>query len=140
MLLSCAAFAVSSIPQRKVLHRRSHWTEANTNACIKGKFNLYQIVGSLRNLTFITRSVSKEGNTSVEYDAPFPDDYFDLVKQAKKATELALKDGKQFMEIEFPTAGLQSVPGDGEGGNEMTGSMQLIREFCDILVTPEKAT
>lgn len=22
----------------------------------------------------------------------------------------------------------------------MTGSMQLIREFCDILVTPEKAT
>lgn len=29
--------------------------------------------------------------------------------------------------------------GDGEGGNEMTGSMQLIREFCDVLVTPEKA-
>lgn len=30
--------------------------------------------------------------------------------------------------------------GDGEGGNEMTGSMQMIREFCDILITPDKAT
>lgn len=32
------------------------------------------------------------------------------------------------------------MPGDGEGGIEMTGSMQLIREFCDLLVVPEKAT
>lgn len=32
------------------------------------------------------------------------------------------------------------VTGDGEGGNEMTGSMQLIREFCDHIVSPEKAT
>ncbi|KAL0371948.1 UNVERIFIED_CONTAM: hypothetical protein Scaly_0876400 [Sesamum calycinum] len=41
-------------------------------------------------------------------------------------------DGKEWFirrEIEFPTAGLDSVPGDGEGGIEMTGSMQLIREF-----------
>lgn len=30
--------------------------------------------------------------------------------------------------------------GDGEGGIEMTGSMQLIREFCDLLIVPEKAT
>ncbi|RVW70039.1 hypothetical protein CK203_059047 [Vitis vinifera] len=69
---------------------------------------------------------------------------------AKEATELALKDKKQLMEIEFPTAGLESVPGvsysliyisgDGEGGIEMTGSMQLIREFCDIFINPEKAT
>lgn len=79
-------------------------------------------------------------------------------------------------EIEFPTAGLASVPGstcfcfhffvcglshilllfqcicqlvhltyyyvtgDGEGGIEMTESMQLIREFCDIFVISEKAT
>lgn len=32
-----------------------------------------------------------------------------------------------------------SGSGDGEGGTEMTESMQLIREFCDRLVTPEKA-
>lgn len=30
--------------------------------------------------------------------------------------------------------------GDGEGGIEMTGSMQLIREFCDQLVDAEKVT
>lgn len=30
------------------------------------------------------------------------------------------------------------VLGDGEGGIEMTGSMQLIREFCDYLIIPEK--
>ncbi|XP_022756580.1 protein LOW PSII ACCUMULATION 3, chloroplastic [Durio zibethinus] len=141
MLLFCPVFAVSSIPQRKVLHSGGHWTGANPNACMKENFNLYHIIGFSRNLKFISRSVPKQGNASVDYDdTPFPNDYFDLLKQAKKATELALKDGKQLMEIEFPTAGLQSVPGDGEGGNEMTESMQLIREFCDILVTPEKAT
>ncbi|GAY63442.1 hypothetical protein CUMW_225630 [Citrus unshiu] len=90
--------------------------------------------------------------------------------QAKMAAELAVKDGRKlmvsyywiieelyahidcrisiqfmmnkymFQEIEFPTAGLDSVPGDGEGGIEMTGSMRLIREFCDLFVTPEKVT
>ncbi|KAM7251888.1 hypothetical protein ACFE04_023771 [Oxalis oulophora] len=70
----------------------------------------------------------------------FPTDYSDLIQQAKTATELALKDNKQLMEIEFPTAGLQSVPGDGEGGNEMTDSMVLIREFCDCFIRAEKAT
>lgn len=30
------------------------------------------------------------------------------------------------------------VSGDGEGGIEMTESMQLIRDFCDRLVNPEK--
>lgn len=145
MLLPCSASAPSSVPLvlGKVLHSRSHRKEANTSGYIKAKpFNLYyQVIASPRNLKFIAGSVSKEGNTSVENDnVPFPNDYFELLKQAKKATELAMKDGKQLMEIEFPTAGLQSVPGDGEGGNEMTGSMQMIREFCDILVTPDKAT
>ncbi|KAJ0901989.1 hypothetical protein HanPSC8_Chr08g0331781 [Helianthus annuus] len=74
-------------------------------------------------------------------DVPlFPADYEELLDQAKEASQAALKDGIQLMEIEFPTAGLGSVPGDGEGGIEMTGSMQLIREFCDLLVAPEKAT
>jgi hypothetical protein len=30
--------------------------------------------------------------------------------------------------------------GDGEGGIEMTGSMLLIREFCDRFVPAEKVT
>nr|GMD97362.1 protein LOW PSII ACCUMULATION 3, chloroplastic [Ipomoea batatas] len=77
---------------------------------------------------------------SVGFDVPFPNDYYELLKQAKDATELAMKDDRQLMEIEFPTAGLESVPGDGEGGIEMTGSMTLIREFCDLFVIPEKVT
>ncbi|XP_031389521.1 uncharacterized protein LOC116202215 [Punica granatum] len=85
-------------------------------------------------------SASKNARSSVELDAPFPSDYDELLEQATTATALALKDNKQLMEIEFPTSGLGSVPGDGEGGIEMTGSMQLIREFCDQLVEPEKIT
>ncbi|KAI5656438.1 hypothetical protein M9H77_25231 [Catharanthus roseus] len=89
---------------------------------------------------FAINSASGENTSSLSSDVPFPYDYSELLQQAKEATELALKDNRQLMEIEFPTAGLESVPGDGEGGIEMTGSMQLIREFCDIFVTPEKAT
>ena len=32
------------------------------------------------------------------------------------------------------------ITGDGEGGIEMTESMQLIREFCDRFISSEKAT
>ncbi|KAJ4959157.1 hypothetical protein NE237_026268 [Protea cynaroides] len=88
----------------------------------------------------LIRSFAEDSSAPVGVDVPFPSDYFDLLGQAKKAAELALEDGKQLMEIEFPTAGLESVPGDGEGGTEMTGSMQLIREFCDSFINPEKAS
>ncbi|KAK9180920.1 hypothetical protein WN944_024056 [Citrus x changshan-huyou] len=88
----------------------------------------------------LTNSVSSDGNNSINVDVPFPSDYLELLDQAKMAAELAVKDGRKLMEIEFPTAGLDSVPGDGEGGIEMTGSMRLICEFCDLFVTPEKVT
>ncbi|KAI3453871.1 hypothetical protein Pfo_010534 [Paulownia fortunei] len=93
-----------------------------------------------RNLGFVISAAAGESGSSVEFDVPFPSDYTELLKQAKEATELALKNNRQLMEIEFPTAGLESVPGDGEGGIEMTGSMQLIREFCDLVISPEKTT
>ncbi|KAF6146221.1 hypothetical protein GIB67_011693 [Kingdonia uniflora] len=89
---------------------------------------------------FTTKSVARDESGRVGLDVMFPRDYSELLEQAKLATELALEDNKQLMEIEFPTAGLESVPGDGEGGIEMTGSMELIREFCECLVIPEKAT
>ncbi|GMI95709.1 hypothetical protein like AT5G48790 [Hibiscus trionum] len=142
MLLSTPGFAESSPQHWTCFHCRRHWAEAeaNTKGGIKGKISFPQTLGCSKNLRFIGCSISEEGKSSIEYDTPFPGDYNDLLRQAKRATELALKDEKQLMEIEFPTAGLRSVPGDGEGGNEMTESMQLIREFCDILVTPDKAT
>ncbi|XP_057770046.1 protein LPA3 [Salvia miltiorrhiza] len=90
-------------------------------------------------LEFRAAAAGKSRNP-MEFETPFPSDYDELLKQAKEATELALQSNKQLMEIEFPTSGLDSVPGDGEGGIEMTGSLQLIREYCDLLISPQKTT
>lgn len=100
-------------------------------------------ITSARNMDTLICSSSRDSSSSssnnpVNLDVRFPRDYSELLNQAKVATELAFNSNIQLMEIEFPTAGLESVPGDGEGGIEMTGSMQLIREFCDILIVPEK--
>ncbi|THG20305.1 hypothetical protein TEA_023318 [Camellia sinensis var. sinensis] len=102
-----------------------------------------------RKLDFVTNSISGNSDTSVGFD-PFPSDYSQLLEQAKEATELALKDNKKLMEIEFPTAGLESVPvlsdvpltcfntmfvsGDGEGGIEMTGKMLVVEELYNEAV------
>ncbi|KAL7164722.1 hypothetical protein ACSBR2_040595 [Camellia fascicularis] len=82
---------------------------------IKKGLNLYSRTISeyniSRKLDFVTNSISGNSDTSVGFDVPFPSDYSQLLEQAKEATELALKDNKKLMEIEFPTAGLESVPG-----------------------------
>lgn len=62
----------------------------------------------------------------------FPKDYNQLVEQARSAAQTALKDGKTLLEVEFPTAGLDTVPGDEEGGIEMNTSIVLMKEFCTI--------
>lgn len=68
----------------------------------------------------------------------FPNDYEELLDQVKAATQKALSDSKKLLEIEFPTAGLESVSGDAEGGIEMTSSMTLIRDFCLRALTNEQ--
>ncbi|GJP47038.1 hypothetical protein CLOM_g6270 [Closterium sp. NIES-68] len=62
--------------------------------------------------------------------AAFPRDYDEAIRQAQQATQAALTDGRSLLEVEFPTASLDSVPGDAEGGIEMTSSMRLLREYC----------
>ncbi|XP_021768331.1 protein LOW PSII ACCUMULATION 3, chloroplastic-like [Chenopodium quinoa] len=109
------------------------------NRALKLSWNFGITQLKLKRSNYHSRFVTYASNVSVS-DASFPADYSELLRQAKEATEFAIKDNIQLMEIEFPTSGLQSVPGDGEGGTEMTESMQLIREFCDRLVAPEKAT
>uniref|UniRef100_A0A0E0JV30 DUF1995 domain-containing protein n=1 Tax=Oryza punctata TaxID=4537 RepID=A0A0E0JV30_ORYPU len=108
----------------------------------KGNYTGGTYTTTKRNLRtgFHVRAVTGGQGTRNVSGAEFPSDYTELLVQAKEAAESAFKDGKQLLEIEFPTAGLQSVPGDGEGGIEMTGSMLLIREFCDRFVPAEKAT
>ncbi|KAH6825507.1 LOW PSII ACCUMULATION protein [Perilla frutescens var. hirtella] len=129
----------TSPPKPQVLSYRGFGIEKQSNICCLRSIGR----GSSRNLDFhggAAAAAAGESGYSREFDIPFPSDYDELLKQAKEATELALKNNKQLMEIEFPTSGLDSVPGDGEGGIEMTGSLQLIREFCDLVVSPEKAT
>ncbi|GMH42564.1 hypothetical protein BSKO_10483 [Bryopsis sp. KO-2023] len=60
----------------------------------------------------------------------FPRDYDDLVRQAQDAVQTCVEDGNTLLEVEFPTASLHSVPGDGEGANEMSWSMDYLRRFC----------
>eukprot|EP00899_Mesostigma_viride_P006087 jgi/Mesvir1/1547/Mv14530-RA.1 len=64
----------------------------------------------------------------------FPKDYNEVISQAEAAVRAAISDGKLLLEIEFPTAGLNTTAGDGEGGNEMTTSMELLRRFCGVFV------
>ncbi|CAI5962291.1 unnamed protein product [Closterium sp. NIES-65] len=51
-------------------------------------------------------------------------------RAAQQATQAALADGRTLLEVEFPTASLDSVPGDAEGGIEMTNSMRMLRQYC----------
>ncbi|XP_021903095.1 protein LOW PSII ACCUMULATION 3, chloroplastic isoform X1 [Carica papaya] len=135
VVASAILFPKPSIPDRKVLNCKIFQEKTDSNLGLKRN-----ITSTEKYFKYFINSASRNDNTLVEFDVPFPSDYSELLEQAKKATELALKDNKQLMEIDFPTAGLESVSGDGEGGVEMTESMQLIREFCDRFVSPEKAT
>ncbi|XP_066321128.1 protein LPA3-like [Miscanthus floridulus] len=113
----------------------SNWIPATISNGIGGMFTVAS--RNSRN-GFQVRAVTGDLGSRNVSDVKFPTDYTELLMQAKEAAESAFKDGKQLLEIEFPTAGLQTC--DGEGGNEMTGSMLLIREFCDRFVPAEKST
>jgi hypothetical protein len=60
---------------------------------------------------------------------PFPSDYNAAMRQAQAAVQAALADGASLIEVEFPTASLAAVAGDAEGANEMTYSLQYLRQF-----------
>nr|TKW38217.1 hypothetical protein SEVIR_1G099200v2 [Setaria viridis] len=117
----------------------SNWIPA-TISNGNGTGGMFIVARRNSRIGFQVRAVTGDQGSVNVSDVKFPGDYTELLMQAKEAAQSALKDGKQLLEIEFPTAGLQSVPGDDEGGNEMTGSMLLIREFCDRFVPAEKAT
>ncbi|GAY48940.1 hypothetical protein CUMW_115460 [Citrus unshiu] len=139
---SAIAFPTVPIPVPSIPRRQANCRKFSIK-CSNENFSGQRIITFSpyrRKRSCLTNSVSSDGNNSINVDVPFPSDYSELLDQAKMAAELAVKDGRKLMEIEFPTAGLDSVPGNGEGGIEMTGSMRLICEFCDLFVTPEKVT
>eukprot|EP00250_Pteridium_aquilinum_P011217 c19915_g1_i1 orf=140-1084(-) len=100
-------------------------------------------VGSLMNAKVIKlskwrNSSGRQRQSSAAAVVNFPNDYDEVLDQAKDATKAALTDGKKLLEVEFPTAGLESVSGDAEGGIEMTSSMVLVRNFCTYLLNSEQ--
>ncbi|KAI9111735.1 hypothetical protein K1719_017425 [Acacia pycnantha] len=144
MKMASSTAAISPIPVSSLLMAGPKTVNLGATSLKLGEFIRMRRVTASRMPRFsrlASFSLSGDGSASVEKtDVPFPNDYTELLEQARGAVELAMKNNKQLMEIEFPTAGLQSVPGDGEGGIEMTESMQLIREFCDRFIRPEKAS
>ncbi|XP_050131545.1 uncharacterized protein LOC126607886 isoform X3 [Malus sylvestris] len=86
-----------------------------------------------RNLKFVRNSASGDMETSsVGLDVSFPSDYSELIEQARNATELAVKDNKQLMEIEFPTSGLESVPGSFRQLIYVYSSFQFFPEANEV--------
>eukprot|EP00775_Hariotina_reticulata_P008988 gene8988-9161_t len=61
----------------------------------------------------------------------FPSEYDTAVRQAQLAVKAALADGLQLLEVEFPTSGLVSSQGDGDGQTEMNDSMNYLRKFLN---------
>jgi len=53
-----------------------------------------------------------------------------LIRQAPRGTRAALAAGHDLIEVEFPPSGLRSVPGDGEGANEMTANAGFLRSYA----------
>lgn len=70
----------------------------------------------------------------------FPRDYGDVVQQAQGAVRAALKDGATLVEVEVPAGGLATVPGDVEGGVEMSLSAELLRDVARNLGVPAERT
>ncbi|CAK8540309.1 unnamed protein product [Lathyrus sativus] len=139
-MFSISLFAPSSIPTSTVVKLETFSLKNGGFVRIRSVNALSKVPRNPKLALCCSVSASGDANASVQTDVPFPFDYSELLEQAGVAVELAMKDNKKLMEIEFPTAGLTSVPGDGEGGIEMTGSMQLIREFCDRFISSEKTT
>ncbi|XP_058772617.1 protein LPA3-like [Vicia villosa] len=139
-MFSISPFAPSSIPTSTVVKLETFSLKNGGFIRIRGANAVSKVPRNPKSAICCSVSASGDANASVQTDVPFPFDYSELLEQAGVAVELAMKDNKKLMEIEFPTAGLTSVPGDGEGGIEMTGSMQLIREFCDRFISSEKTT
>ncbi|EFN59585.1 hypothetical protein CHLNCDRAFT_56449 [Chlorella variabilis] len=75
------------------------------------------------------RQTACQAGSAAQSAAPFPGDYNQAVRQAQGAAAAALADGASLVEVEFPTASLVAVAGDAEGANEMTYSLQHLRQF-----------
>lgn len=68
-----------------------------------------------------------------------PRSYEEALAAAQQATKAAIADSVRLLEVEFPTAGLDSVAGDAEGQNEMTYSLEFLRRFLVVFQLQDTA-
>lgn len=72
--------------------------------------------------------------------ASFPQDYGQLVRTAREATQAAVKDGCKLIEVDFPTYSLAAVAGDDDGAAEMNASLGHLRSFCQPFQSQAEST
>ena len=75
----------------------------------------------------------------LKYAQAFPTSYEQAITDMRAATKAAIADKRYLLEIEFPTSGLDSVAGDGEGQNEMTYSLEYLRQFLVLFQASTRA-
>ncbi|GAQ79140.1 hypothetical protein KFL_000250170 [Klebsormidium nitens] len=136
-------------PCRACLKRLHQKTQTGQAAEVMAIHQLSSFVdkGSQKNKLCSRKSVLRKGGagrgrvtaSAAGGTVQYPEDYDEVLEQVRISTAAALKDGKQLIEIEFPTAGLDSTAGDAEGGMEMSMSMTAIREFCKMFVQTDQA-
>lgn len=132
----CFMYSLAFSPkffEKKLHHRNPITNHKNSRA---GGVNRTRRIDLFKWRTSSGKQVQSSTSTAPFVD--FPSDYDEVLDQAKDATKAALNDGKKLLEVEFPTAGLESVSGDAEGGIEMTSSMILVRDFCNNFLTSEQ--
>lgn len=62
----------------------------------------------------------------------FPQNYVQVVRDAREATQAAIADGHKLIEVEFPTYSLAAVAGDDDGCAEFNASLNHLRTFCQV--------
>ncbi|CAD6248211.1 unnamed protein product [Miscanthus lutarioriparius] len=86
-------------------HTASNWIPATIS---NGTGGMFTVASRNSRNGFQVRAVTGDPGSRNVSDVKFPTDYTELLMQAKEAAESAFKDGKKLLEIEFPTAGLQT--------------------------------
>eukprot|EP01026_Neomeris_dumetosa_P081856 TRINITY_DN92749_c0_g1_i4.p2 TRINITY_DN92749_c0_g1~~TRINITY_DN92749_c0_g1_i4.p2 ORF type:complete len:293 (+),score=47.79 TRINITY_DN92749_c0_g1_i4:3-881(+) len=80
----------------------------------------------------VTRKAPQVQAAIEEAQLRLPLSYEEAIRQAQISVQNAINDGIKLIEIEMPVTSLTSVPGDGEGANEMSLSMRYLKTFVSM--------
>uniref|UniRef100_A0A7S0MRW1 DUF1995 domain-containing protein n=1 Tax=Pyramimonas obovata TaxID=1411642 RepID=A0A7S0MRW1_9CHLO len=101
---------------------------SSRSSCIRLKQPNTKVLGVARRQMRVAAMAQESKDSLVK----FPYNYYQVTSQSQDAVRKALADGHKLIEVEFPSLGLDSVPGDSEGCNEMNESAALLRQFCKM--------